>query len=339
MNKDKQALAINSIQKWEPSLNRGTKSAIALSILLIAVTAAILSTVWGSDAAIALKQHITLQIQLPLVITAILVGAALASSGATLQVVLRNPLADPGIVGITSGASLVAAILLLVTPSWASEYFHYLLPLGCFIGALASTLLLYAMARRLLGSSTAVLLCGVAISTLSGAIISWLYMFSDANALRNLTFWLMGSLYQTNWPILMVGAPLIITALGLQWYFAGDLNKLYGGDIAAKNSGVNVEKLTERCLLVCAIAVGAAVSMAGSIAFVGLLIPHILRLVIGHNNRFIVPLSALAGACLLLIVALSSELTRAITLPVSMITATLGGPLLIWALYKGQVRG
>jgi iron complex transport system permease protein len=149
----------------------------------------------------------------------------------------------------------------------------------------------------------------------------------------------MGSVYQTNWPILAVGAPLIIGAVGGQIYYAGSLNKLYAGDIAARSSGVDVEKLTERCLILCAVAVGAAVSMAGSIAFVGLLVPHVLRLIVGHNNRWLLPLSALAGASLLLLVALASELTRAITLPVSMVTATLGGPLLIWALANGHVRG
>lgn len=310
-----------------------------LSVLFTVAVAAILAVVMLSDSPDTLKQHITLQIQMPLVFTAVLVGAALSTSGATLQVVLRNPLADPGIVGITSGASLVAAILLLLTPDWANAYMHYVLPVGCFVGALASTFIIYRLARKLLGSATAVILSGIAISTLSGAIIAWLYMLSDANALRNLTFWLMGSLYQTNWPILALGAPFVVVAVGYQLYVARHLNKLYAGDIAAKSSGVNVEQLTERALVASAVAVGAAVSMAGSIAFVGLLVPHILRRVVGHNNALLLPLSALAGACMLLLVALCSELTRAITLPVSMITATLGGPLLIWALSKGQVKG
>lgn len=320
-------------------MDKGKRVAIALSIVFVLAICGVLSVVSFSEVEPALKQHITLQLQLPLVLTATLVGAALASSGATLQVVLRNPLADPGIVGITSGASLVAATLLLLAPTWASPYLHYLLPIGCFIGALSTTFVIYRLARQFLGSSTAVILSGIAISTLTGAIIAWLYVFSDANALRNLTFWLMGSVYQTNWPILAVGAPLVLGAVGGQVYLAGALNKLYAGDIAAKSSGVDVEKLTERSLILCAVAVGAAVSMAGSIAFVGLLVPHILRLMVGHNNRWLLPLSALAGATLLCLVALASELTRAITLPVSMVTATLGGPLLIWALAKGHLRG
>ncbi|CAB9493334.1 FecCD family ABC transporter permease [Alteromonas macleodii] len=312
---------------------------ITLLCLLAVGVVGVIGVTGFANAADGLKQHIIVQLQIPLILTACLVGAALSVSGATLQVVLRNPLADPGIIGITSGASLVAALLLLLTPQWATAYLHYLLPFGCFVGALLSTFVIYRLARKLLGSSTAVILAGIAISTLSGAVIAWLYMFSDANALRNLTFWLMGSLYQTNWLILSVGGPLIVIAVGLQLFFAGDLNKLYAGELAAKSSGVDVERLTERALIVCAIAVGTAVSMAGSIAFVGLLVPHILRLIIGHNNRFLLPLSALSGASLLMLVALSSEMTRAITLPVSMVTATLGGPLLIWALAKGQLKG
>lgn len=323
-------------------MNRRTAVTLVLSTVLIALVisvAGIIGVPGLSDTTVELKRHIIIQLQIPLILTAGLVGAALSVSGATLQVVLRNPLADPGIIGITSGASLVAALLLLLTPAWAASYLHYLLPLGCFFGALFTTFIIYRLARKLLGSSTAVILAGIAISTLSGAIIAWLYMFSDANALRNLTFWLMGSLYQTNWLILCVGGPLIVVSVGLQLYFAGDLNKLYAGELAAKSSGVDVAKLTERALIACAIAVGSAVSMAGSIAFVGLLIPHILRLVIGHNNRYLLPLSALSGASLLMLVAFSSEVTRAITLPVSMVTASLGGPLLIWALAKGQIKG
>lgn len=310
---------------------------VALAITL-ALALLVVSRVWLQDTPVVLKQHITLQLQIPLVLTAMLVGAILAVSGATLQVVLRNPLADPGIVGITSGASLVAAVLLLITPHWAQGYLHYILPLGCFIGALVTTFVIYRMARQLLGSATAVILSGIAISTLSGAVIGWLYLFSDAQSLRNLTFWLMGSVYQASWPILLVSGPIIVLSLGYQIKQAGYFNRLYAGDIAALSSGVQVQKLTEKSLIACAIGVGAAVSIAGSIAFVGLLVPHILRLFLGHDNRLLLPISGLCGASFLLLVVVASEYTRAITLPVSMITATLGGPLLVWALLRGQLR-
>lgn len=315
------------------------KSAFLLAFSVSAVLVlAVLARVWLQDTPLALKQHITLALQIPLVLTAVLVGAVLAVSGATLQVVLRNPLADPGIVGITSGASLVAAVLLLITPDWAKGYLHYILPLGCFIGALTTTFVIYRLARTLLGSATAVILSGIAISTLSGAIIGWLYLFSDAQSLRNLTFWLMGSVYQASWPILLVSGPIIVLSLAYQIKQAVYFNRLYAGDIAALSSGVQVQRLTEKSLIACAIGVGAAVSIAGAIAFVGLLVPHVLRLFLGHDNRLLLPISGLCGASLLLMVVLASEYTGAITLPVSMITATLGGPLLVWALLKGQLR-
>ncbi|WP_421134162.1 FecCD family ABC transporter permease [Alteromonas sp. A079] len=310
---------------------------LLVSALLLCVVG-IMWNVWFEQAPVALKQHIVTHVQLPLVITALLVGAALATSGATLQVVLRNPLADPGIVGITSGASLVAAFMLLATPAWAEPFLYVILPASCFAGALFTTFLIYRLARRLQGSVTAVILSGIAVSTLSGAVVGWLYLFSDAQSLRNLTFWLMGSLYQTTWPILWVSGPVIIVSVVYQIRQGTSLNKLYAGDIAAISSGVNVQQLTERTLLASAIAVGAAVSIAGAIAFVGLLIPHVLRLLLGHDNRLLLPLSALAGGVLLLLVACASELTSVITLPVSMITATLGGPLLVYALFKGHVR-
>ena len=281
---------------------KGRAATFLLCSVTFLLTVGVLATVWLTDSPTALKQHITLQLQIPLIITAILVGSVLAVSGATLQIVLRNPLADPGIIGITSGASLVAASLLLLTPLWAQPYLHYILPLGCFIGALITTFVIYRLARKLLGSAVAVILSGIAISTLSGAVIAWLYMFSDAQSLRNLTFWLMGSVYQTTWPILWVSGPLIVGSLWYQIRQSAKFNRLYAGDLAALSSGVNVQRLTERSL------------------------------------RILLPASALFGASLLLVVVLMSELTRAITLPVSMITATLGGPLLIWALLKGQLR-
>lgn len=317
---------------------KGSAAIFLLCSITFLLIVGVLATVWLTDSPTALKQHITLQLQIPLIVTAILVGSVLAVSGATLQIVLRNPLADPGIIGITSGASLVAASLLLLTPLWAQPYLHYILPLGCFIGALITTFVIYRLARKLLGSAVAVILSGIAISTLSGAVIAWLYMFSDAQSLRNLTFWLMGSVYQTTWPILWVSGPLIVGSLWYQIRQSAKFNRLYAGDLAALSGGVNVQRLTERSLIATAVGVGAAVSIAGAIAFVGLLVPHILRLILGHDNRILLPASALCGASLLLVVVLMSELTRAITLPVSMITATLGGPLLIWALLKGQLR-
>lgn len=304
----------------------------------ILVIAAIAGITWTMDADGALKTHIFLSLQVPLVVTAISTGAVLAVSAGTLQVVLRNPLADPGIIGITSGASLVAAVLILTAPAFTLNWFHYLLPLGCFVGAIASTVLIYRLARRLQQASMAVILAGIAISTLSGAVIAWLYLFTDAQAMRNLTFWLMGSLYQADGTILWVAAPVMWLSCGYQIAQAKKLNWLYAGDHAAAVAGVSPQQLVRRVLLAASVGVGAAVSVAGSIAFLGLLVPHLLRLSFGFDNRTILPASALTGALFLLLVALATEWLGTVTLPVSMITATLGGPLLLWAIYKGQWR-
>lgn len=316
---------------------RDTK--LVLSVLALLVAVASLTIVFGvylnvEDADI--RNHIIVQITLPVILTAFLVGAALSASAACLQVLLNNPLADPGIIGISSGASLVAAILLLSGIITDSTHFHYWLPLACFVGALLSTLLIYAIAKRLRGSPVAVILAGIAISTLAGALIAWLYYFADAQSLRNLTFWLMGSVYQTDWVLLSVGAPIILCALVALVVNAGKLNQLYLGKEVAITSGLDAQKVQSRLLFCCAIAVGAAVSLAGSVAFIGLLIPHLLRLLLGFNNRLIIPASALLGGLVLLCIVLITENWAVTTLPLSMLTATLGGPVFIWALMRGQ---
>ncbi|QPG04746.1 iron ABC transporter permease [Salinimonas marina] len=316
--------------------HRGARVFAALTGSVLILSTAILLTDWQWGGENALFWHILLQLQLPLVLTAILVGAVLVVSAGSLQVVLQNPLADPGIIGITSGASLVAAGLLILQPVQSLLPSVYLLPLGCFIGALLSTWLIYRVARRLRGAAMAVILAGIAISTLAGAVMAWLYVIADAQALRNLTFWLMGSLYQADWLVLLVAGPVMLLSVLYQLTQARRLNWLYGGETMAASAGVSPPQLIRRTLVASALGVGAAVSVAGSIAFIGLLVPHFLRQVVGHDNRVLLPACALCGAAILLGVATFSEYLHLVTLPVSMITATLGGPLLLLALYRGQ---
>lgn len=302
------------------------------------IFAAVLFSGWQGDLPAATRWHILTQIQLPLAVTATVVGAGLCVSGAALQVVLRNPLADPGIIGISSGASLVAALVLILAPAFLVEHLHYGLPIACFIGALVSTWVIVRLSSRLRGLNTAVILAGIAISTLSSAIMGWLYLFADAQSMRNLTFWIMGSLYQADGWILLWSAPLILLSCGIIIARGKALNFLYAGDITARSAGVEPVALSRTVLVCAALAVGAAVAIAGSIAFLGLLVPHYLRLLLGHDNRLLLPACALTGASLLLLVALLTDLLPFATLPVSMITATVGGPLLLYALLKGQLK-
>lgn len=281
-----------------------------------------------------IEQQIIWQLRLPLVVTAFLVGAGLAVSSATLQVLLRNPLADPGIIGISSGASLAAAIFLLVGSSFPFAYLQYFLPLLCFLGALLSTWLIYAISKRLAGISSGVILAGIAISTLSGAVIAWLHLLSDAQSMRNLTFWLMGSLHQADWIVLSVAGPLMLLLLGYMVGQGKQLNWFYFGGNTAHLAGLDIKRFNKKALLVCALMVGIAVSIAGAIAFVGLLVPHLLRNFAGFDNRFILPASALLGGTLLMCVVLVTRLLGGISIPVSMLTATLGGPIFLYSIIR-----
>ena len=283
----------------------------------------------------AVEQQIFFKLRIPLLLTAIIVGSSLAVSSAILQVLLKNPLADPGIIGISSGASLAAAMFLLTGVSIGGISLTYGLPIICFLGALVSTLVIYRLSKQYRGlSGTGVILAGIAISTLSGAVIAWLYFFSDAQSLRNLTFWLMGSLHQADLTLSIIGAVLLTFSLLTVLSKGKQLNWLYFGDNNATLKGLNVARFFKIQLLMCAFMVAIAVSLAGSVAFVGLLVPHLLRNFMGHDNRFILPASALCGSILMLLVVCISELFGGVAVPVSMLTASIGGPVFLYSLLK-----
>lgn len=306
-----------------------------LSLSLLLCCSIVLFDGLGAPFRSSVEQQILIQIRLPMVLTAIAVGAALSVSSALLQVLLRNPLADPGIIGISSGASLFAAIYLLAGGVWGWTGMQYGLPLFCFAGAMLSTLLIYMLARRLVSlNGSSVILAGIGISTIAGAIIAWLYFFSDAQALRNLTFWLMGSLMQTDLALISMTLPVILLLVAYSIRQAKPLNWLYFGHKTALLAGLDVSRFNRHILLCSALLVGIAVSLAGSIAFVGLLVPHLLRNFCGHDNRFILPASALGGALLLMLVLILSKSFGGVAVPVSMLTASLGGPVFLYSLSR-----
>ena len=288
-----------------------------------------------------LERHILLQIKLPVLITAILVGSAIALSSATLQVLLRNPLADPGIIGISAGASLMAAVVLLTgsvsvsSSQWASLS-YYVLPISCFVGAVVSSFLIFALARKLQASMSSVILAGIGISTIAGAFIGWLYLYAPPQSIKNLSFWLMGSLHNTNYISLIFATPLILLPAAILLCQTGKLNWLYLGASAAQLRGLEPKKFEKKLLILCALLIGTSVSIAGSIAFIGLLIPHFVRQFWGHDNRIVMPMSALLGASLLIFTASMNEWIFDFVVPVSMLTASIGGPLFIYSLLKQQ---
>lgn len=319
----------------ESSRTSQTLWLVCLALALILCSVIVLLSGLSSPFVSAIDRQIMLQIRLPMLLTAMSVGAALSVSSALLQVLLRNPLADPGIIGISSGASLFAAIYLLAGGVWGWTGMQYGLPLFCFIGALLSTLFIYVLARRMAGlNGSSVILAGIGVSTIAGAIIAWLYFFSDAQALRNLTFWLMGSLMQTDLNLISLTSPVVLLLVVYSFSQSRQLNWLYFGQATARLAGLDVGRFNRRILITSALLVGIAVSLAGSIAFVGLLVPHLLRNFCGHDNRFIIPASALGGALLLMLVVILSKSFGGIAVPVSMLTATLGGPVFLYSMSR-----
>ncbi len=246
-------------------------------------------------------RHIWLTIRLPRVLLALLVGAALALSGCVMQGLFRNPLADPGLLGISSGAALAVASWLVLPFSAAGLIALYMPMLAAFIGSLAVMVVIFILSRAEEGSLSRLLLVGIAINALCGALVGVLSWLSNDAQLRQLSLWGMGSLGQAEWPTLLVAATLIIPAALAVWWMASRLNLLQLGDEEAHYLGVNVQALQRWLLLCSAVLVAVAVAISGVIGFIGLVVPHLMRLWLGPDHRGLIPGSLLAGAILLLL--------------------------------------
>jgi iron complex transport system permease protein len=280
-----------------------------------------------------------LDIRLPRVVLALLVGAALAQAGAALQGIFRNPLAEPGLVGISSGAALAAvAVMVLGEPTGLFEAIpeRFVLPLATFGGGAAATLLVLRLA--LVDGQTRVatlLLAGLALNAIAGAGIGFFSHVASDTALRSVTFWMFGSLGRAGWDEIAVAAPLLLAPLLLLPREARALDALLLGEAEAGHLGVDVERLKRRVTLLVVLAAGAAVALAGIIAFVGLLVPHLVRLASGPAHRGLLPRSALAGALLLCLADTASRAVMAPTeLPIGILTALVGGPFFLALLLR-----
>lgn len=296
---------------------------------------------WVTGAEISARDQIVLwQIRLPRLLMGILVGGALAVTGALMQSLFRNPLADPGLVGVSAGAGLgviVVIVLSAALPPVLSEIFgYYLLPAAAFFGGWASTLILYRVATRKGTTSVAtLLLAGIALGALAGAVSGVLVYYADDAQLRELTFWSMGSLSGANWSKVLTAAPIILLALAATPFLARGMNALALGEAAAAHMGVNVQKVKWRTILCVAAATGAAVAMTGGIGFVGIVVPHILRLSIGPDNRTLLPNAALLGAILLIVAdMIARSVIAPAELPIGIVTAIMGAPVFLWILLR-----
>ncbi len=283
-------------------------------------------------------------IRLPRAMLAMLVGAALAVSGAMLQGLFRNPLADPGLIGVSAGAALAAGITIvfgerLLAPAFGKLPFA-ILPVGAFLGGLGSTLVLYGIATRAGRTSIAtMMLAGVALGALSGAMSGFLAYLSDDRQLRDLTFWALGSFSGASWTKLAAVAPAMIAILVAAPFLSRGLDALALGEAEAFHLGLPVQRVKAAAILIAAVAVGTSVAVAGMIGFVGLVVPHILRLLLGASHRLLLPFSALGGAVLLLAADIVARLVVApAELPIGILTAAIGAPFFLWLLLRRQAR-
>nr|WP_327194528.1 vitamin B12 ABC transporter permease BtuC [Vibrio caribbeanicus] len=279
------------------------------------------------------EQQLIFQLRLPRLLSAIVIGAALALSGAVLQVLLGNVLAEPGVLGISGGASVAMALLLIFVPSFATPAW---LMLAAIIGALLFTLILISIAKTMRLTTSRLLLVGVALGILSSSVLTWFFYFSDDFNLRQLMYWLMGSIGGASWYqhiLTLIMLPVMIW-MCLQ---GGTLDKLMTGELHAQQMGVDVDKNRWKLIVAIAVLVGGAVALGGVIGFVGLVVPHLVRLMFGCENRYLLPLSTFAGASLVLISDLIARTAlNAAELPLGVVTTTIGAPIFIWMLVRNH---
>lgn len=286
------------------------------------------------------ERVIVWQIRLPRVLLGALVGASLATVGAMMQGLFRNPLADPGLVGVSSGAALAAVAAIVLSNSalapLAALLGSHTLPVCAFFGGLAATLLIYRIATQGGRSCVALmLLAGIALGAMTSAFTGFLVYLSDDTQLRDLTFWSLGGLAGSTWTKLVAGAPMMLAALALSPLVARGLNGIVLGEAEAFHLGIRVQALKRVTILLVALATGAAVACAGPIGFVGLVVPHILRLFIGPDHRALLPAAALFGAILLLVADMAARTVVApAELPIGILTAAFGAPVFLWILLR-----
>lgn len=295
-----------------------------------------LRTLWQAPLS-DLAWQIWLTIRLPRVLLAVLTGMALAVSGAVMQGLFRNPLADPGLLGISSGAGLAVALSVVLPLSLPPLLALWLPSLAAFAGSLVVTLLIFSFSRLAQSQLARLLLVGIAINALCGAAVGVLSWLSNDQQLRQLSLWGMGSLTGAQWPSLLVCALMIVPALLLVQTRARRLNLLQLGEEDAHYMGVDVKRTQRQLLVLSALLVGTAVAVSGIIGFVGLVVPHVMRFCLGSDHRWLLPGAALAGAILLL---LADTLARTVVIPaempVGLLTSLLGGPWFLWQILRQQ---
>ena len=278
------------------------------------------------------------QIRMPRIVVGAIVGMALGVAGAAMQALFRNPMADPGVIGVSAGGALGAVVSIALG---LNTLFFLALPAFAFLGAMAAAFLVYGIAA--VGgrfSMATLLLAGVAVASFLGAVVSAIIVaVPDNETLRGILFWLAGGLDSRSWEHVRVSAPLVLGGVAIITVMARDLDLLMLGDEDARSLGVRASTTRPALLAAASLITGAAVAVSGTIAFVGLVVPHVLRLLLGPDHRVLVPASALGGAFFVLV---ADTLARTVVQPaefrVGIVTAFVGAPFFIFLLIRNKRR-
>ena len=285
-----------------------------------------------------LQNKVFEQIRSPRVLLAGLVGASLGISGASLQGLFRNPLADPGLIGVSAGAALGAAIVIVLGSSIIPDYIFgpLILPLAAVTGAALVIYLLYLFTKGFgYQGVTYMLLVGIAVNALASVGIGILTFISSDSELRGLTFWTMGSFGAANWTLVFPALIIILATIFFLIPFSRQLDLLQLGEPEAYRLGVDVKKLKFRVIISSAIVVGVSVSLSGMIGFVGLVVPHLMRLIGGVNHNYLLPASAFFGASIMITADLLARiLISPAELPVGLLTSAIGAPFFLWLIFR-----
>ncbi|MEY1422512.1 FecCD family ABC transporter permease [Morganella morganii] len=279
--------------------------------------------------------QIWLSVRLPRIVLAVLVGMALATAGVLLQGLFRNPLADPGLLGISSGAAVAVALgIVFIAPYLSGAVTLYLHIITAFSGALCISGLIFLLNRRR-QPLLRLLLCGIAVNAISMSFVGVLNYLSDDKELRQFSLWMMGSTGHISWILLLPAILLALPVFYAAFRLARPLDMIQLGEEEAHYAGVNVRRTQQCVLLISALLTGIAVAMSGIIGFIGLVIPHLMRMIFGWHHRLLLVTSALAGALLLL---LSDTLARTLVvpaeIPVGLLTGLLGAPYFLWLIFS-----
>jgi iron complex transport system permease protein len=281
------------------------------------------------------QYNVLMHIRMPRVILAILVGGGLALAGAALQGLFRNPLVEPGLIGVSSGAALFAVIYIvfgLGKSFFSAEWNMAMLSLFAFAGGAVNTLMVYQLATlKGNGGITMLILAGIALNALCGALIGLSIFYADDAAMRSFTFWSLGDLAGANWNKILIASLLMVPGVWALIRLPSALDAMALGEAEAFHMGFNVKKIKYSVITASALLVGVAVSLSGTIGFVGLIVPHLVRMSFGTSHRLVLPASLLLGALLLIVAdTLARTVVAPAEIPIGIITAILGAPFFIW---------